>query len=208
MRPPTGVSPCPVSKITLLTYHQGWIYFYNAKCKVVIDADLRDADVCRKATDLCSTGLPDLAEGTEMHVQFLDHFSGTDNRVEIEPAPLCLLVNHTECVASYVSGLPDAKNVELNPLDPNKCMYFLTVSKRNSTFGAPASVMLHTTGLEPEFDEIILPANLALDYSEQNAADVLELSMDSSCSRTCPRSCYEGRNRCTHLVLCSSPAFV
>lgn len=91
----------------------------------MIDADLRDTDICRKATDLCSTGLPDLAEGTEMHVQFLDHFSGDDNRVEMEPAPLCLLVNHTHCVASYVSGLPSAKNVDLNllPLDPNQCMY-------------------------------------------------------------------------------------
>ncbi|KAF9498484.1 hypothetical protein BDN71DRAFT_1587501 [Pleurotus eryngii] len=110
---------------TLCVHPQGWIYFYNAKCKVVIDADLRDTDVCRKATDFCSMGLPDLAEGTEMHVQFLDHFSGNDNRVEMEPAPLCLLVNHAQCVASYISGLPDAKNVDLNlpPLDPNKCMY-------------------------------------------------------------------------------------
>ncbi|KAF7433193.1 hypothetical protein PC9H_005142 [Pleurotus ostreatus] len=107
---------------TLCVHPQGFIYFYNAKCKVVIDADLRDTDICRKATDLCSTGLPDLAEGTEMHVQFLDHFSGNDNRVEMEPAPLCLLVNHTHCVASYVSGLPSAKNVDLNllPLDPNQ----------------------------------------------------------------------------------------
>lgn len=128
-----------------------------------------------------------------MHVQFLDHFSGNDNRVEIEPAPLCLLVNHTQCVASYVSGLPDAKNIDLNPLDPNKCMYIPIVSRRDRTFGVPASaISQQRTGIESESDDIVLPANL--DYSEQTAADVLELSVESSCSRTSPRTCYEGRN--------------